>query len=128
MNAEEVVGEFIRRIEAKDLDAACELVTADVEYDNVPMDTTYGPEGIKSVLGPMVAVDEVEFRVLRQIAAGDAVMNERVDRFRIGETWMELPVAGVFVVNGEGLITLWRDYFDMQTLTEQMNAVAAAQG
>ncbi|WP_334141659.1 limonene-1,2-epoxide hydrolase family protein [Rhabdothermincola sp.] len=128
MNAEEVVGEFIRRIEAKDLDAACELVTADLEYDNVPIGKTYGPEGIKSVLGPMVAVDEVEFRVLRQIAAGDTVMNERVDRFRIGERWMELPVAGVFVVNGEGLITLWRDYFDMQTLTEQMNAVAAAQG
>lgn len=127
MSAEAVVGEFIRRIEAKDLDAACELVTPDVEYDNVPMDTAYGPEGIKSVLGAMVAVDEVEFRVLRQIAAGDTVMNERVDRFRIGETWMELPVAGVFVVNDEGLITLWRDYFDMQTLTEQMNAVAAAQ-
>lgn len=120
--------EFIRRVVAKDLDAACELVTPDVEYDNVPMSKTYGPEGIKSVLGAMVNVDEVEFRVLRQIASGDTVMNERVDRFRIGETWMELPVAGIFVVNDEGLITLWRDYFDLQTLTEQMNAVAAALG
>ncbi|MEJ5255651.1 MAG: limonene-1,2-epoxide hydrolase family protein [Acidimicrobiales bacterium] len=128
MSAEEVVDEFIRRVVAKDLDAACELVTPDVEYDNVPMGRTFGPEGIRSVLGAMVNVDEVEFRVLRQVARGDTVMNERVDRFRIGARWMELPVAGVFVVNAEGLITLWRDYFDLQTLTDQMNALAADAG
>ncbi len=126
MTPEEVVDEFVRRVVAKDLDAACELVTADVEYDNVPMGKNFGPEGIKAVLGAMVSVDEVEFVILRQVAVGDTIMNERVDRFRIGETWMDLPVAGVFVVNDDGLISLWRDYFDMATLTDQMNAVAAA--
>jgi limonene-1,2-epoxide hydrolase len=33
---------------------------------------------------------------------------------------MELPVAGVFEVDASGLITLWRDYFDMETFTSEM--------
>lgn len=124
MNAEEIVNTFIARVVAKDLDGACELVAADVEYDNVPMGKVEGPEGIKATLGPMVeGLDEVEFVVLRQTATGNVVMNERVDRFRIGDRWADLPVAGVFEVGPDGLITLWRDYFDQQTLNDQLAAL-----
>ena len=42
------------------------------------------------------------------------------DRFKIGDGWLEMPVAGFFEVNGDGLITLWRDYFDLATYTDQM--------
>ena len=41
--------------------------------------------------------------ILRQTASGNIVMNERVDRFRLGEKWMDLPVAGVFEVGDDGL-------------------------
>ena len=54
MTPEQTVDLFIERIVAKDLDGACELVTDDVEYDNVPMGKNVGPDGIKSVLGAMV--------------------------------------------------------------------------
>ena len=122
---EAIVDEFIRLVVAMDLDAACELVTADVEYDNVPMGKNFGPDGIKAVLGAMSAgIDEVQFVVYRQVAAGNIVLNERLDRFRVGEAWIDLPVAGVFEVDADGLITLWRDYFDMATLTDQMTALA----
>lgn len=47
------------------------------------------------------------------------MFNERLDRFRIGGGWLELPVAGVFEVDGDGAITLWRDYFDMGTYQRQ---------
>ena len=69
-------------------------------------------------------LDEVEFVVHRQTATGNIVMNERSDRFRLGENWLDLPVVGVFEVNGDGKITLWRDYFDMQTFTDQMAKLA----
>lgn len=124
MTAEEIVNEFIKRVVAKDLDGACELVTADVEYDNVPMGKNFGPEGIKGLLGPMVeGLDEVQFVVHRQTVTGDTVMNERTDRFRIGEKWMDLPVMGVFVVTEDGLVSLWRDYFDVGTFNEQLAAI-----
>jgi limonene-1,2-epoxide hydrolase len=121
MTPEETVNEFVRRVVAKDLDHACELVTPDIEYDNVPMGKNYGPDGIKSVLGAMVdGVGRVEFVVHRQIVVGNVVANERTDRFEVNGTWVDLPVAGFFEVNDDGLISLWRDYFDMPTLMNQM--------
>lgn len=125
MTPEEIVDEFIRRVVAKDLDGACELVAADVEYDNVPMGKNIGPEGIKAFLQPMVdGLDEVEFVVHRQTATGRVVMNERTDRFRVKDAWMDLPVAGIFEVDDDGRITLWRDYFDLQTMMDQMAKLA----
>ena len=126
MTPEEVVDEFIARVVRVDLDAALELVTPDIEYDNVPMGKVFGPDGIKSILGPMIeGLDEVEFAIVRQVAAGNIVMNERVDRFRVGDQWIDLPVAGVFEVNDEGLITLWRDFFDQPTLMDRLAEVMA---
>jgi limonene-1,2-epoxide hydrolase len=124
MTPEETVNEFVKRVVSKDLDAACELVTPDVEYDNVPMGKNYGPDGIKAVLGAMVdGVGTVEFVINRQHAVGNVVVNERVDRFEVNGTWIDLPVAGFFEVNDDGLISLWRDYFDMPTLMNQMTEV-----
>jgi len=127
MTPDETVSEFMARICRFDIDGACELVTADVEYDNVPMGKNHGPEGIKGLLGPMVgALDEVDWVIHRQAAAGATVMNERTDRFRMGERWMELPVVGVFEVDDEGRIRLWRDYFDMATFNEQLAELTGA--
>ena len=124
VDPETVVNEFIARILRMDLDGACELVTPDVEYDNVPMSKVFGPDGIRTMVEAMVGIfDEIEFVIVRQLSVGDTVMNERVDRFRAGDTWIDLPVAGVFVVNDEGLITLWRDYFDQPTLMDKIAAL-----
>jgi limonene-1,2-epoxide hydrolase len=121
---EEVVDEFIRRITSNDLDAAVALVTADVEYDNVPFAKVIGPEAMKAFLAQMgTGVDEIEFIVHHQVAQGNVVMNARNDRFRIGEKWLDLPVAGVFEIDDNGLIKLWRDYFDMATYTDQLTAI-----
>jgi limonene-1,2-epoxide hydrolase len=120
MAAEDIVSEFMARIVRMDLDGACELVADDVEYDNVPMGKVYGPDGIKSVLGQMVGMlDEVDWVIHRQIASDSLVLNERTDRFGKGGKWMELPVAGVFEVRDNKII-LWRDYFDLTTMTNQL--------
>lgn len=124
MGVEEIVNEFMARVVRMDLDAACELVSDDVEYDNVPMGKVVGPDGIKSVLGQMVGMlDEVDWVIHRQVAAGSLVLNERTDRFGKDGKWIELPVAGVFEVI-DGRITLWRDYFDMTTFTNQLTELA----
>jgi limonene-1,2-epoxide hydrolase len=125
MTPSETVDEFIRRICAMDLDGACELVTDDCEYDNVPMGKGVGPAGIKAVLEPMVGgLDEVTFVVHRQAVSGNVVMNERSDRFRSGDVWLDLPVAGVFEVTDDGRISLWRDYFDMGQLNAELAKLA----
>ncbi|MGD9702280.1 MAG: limonene-1,2-epoxide hydrolase family protein [Acidimicrobiia bacterium] len=121
MTPEETVDEFIRRVMALDLDGACELVSDDVEYDNVPIGKNHGPDAMKSFLSSMSDFDEVELVVHRQTSSGNVVMNERSDRFRNGDRWIVLPVAGVFEVDAAGKLVLWRDYFDLATFTAQMH-------
>ena len=116
---DEVVTAFIDAVERRDLDAALALVAPDCEYDNVPIGSVRGPEAIRQVLAPLVArTDEIAWPVSRTAAAGTIVFNERVDRFRTGDHWVELPVTGVWEVH-DGLITLWRDYFDLETYRRQ---------
>lgn len=122
-----VVAEFIAAVEAKDIDRALGYLAEDVSYENVPMDPIVGRELTGVVLrGFLEPAIEVDWRVSREIVAGNVVVNERVDRFRIGETWVQVPVVGVWEINDDGLITLWRDYFDMETYTSQLSTLTDA--
>ena len=129
MTPEATVDEFIRRVVAVDLQGAAALVSDDLVYDNVPVGPTHGPDGLVEFLTGMTAgIDEVEFVIHRQTAKGNVVMNERTDRFRLGETWIDLPVAGVFEVDGDGKISLWRDFFDAATFFDQLTAATTPPG
>ena len=74
--------------------------------------------------GFLQPAQEVDWRVDREWQIGDAVINERVDRFKIGDGWLELPVAGFFEV-ADGQITLWRDYFDMGSYMSQLSSLTS---
>jgi limonene-1,2-epoxide hydrolase len=124
MTPDETVTAFIQAIEAKDLDAALALADEGIVYDNVPMAAVTGVDATRAMLESFVAgSDEIEWVIHQQVATGDVVMNERTDRFRTGDAWVEIPVAGVWVVT-DGHIALWRDYFDMQGLMAQMTAAS----
>ena len=122
MNAEGVVAGFIAAIERGDLEGAMGYLAPDCEYDNVPMSKAIGHEQIRGVLGMFVGPSNpLEFKVLRQAATGNVVMNERIDVLTIGDKQVELPVAGVWEVDtATNKITLWRDYFDMGQFNSQM--------
>ena len=70
-----------------------------------------------------IRVDGGRVKAETRLAAGSLVLTERTDRFGKEGNWIELPVAGVFEVI-DGRITLWRDYFDMTTFTDQLTALA----
>ena len=123
MTPDEVVTALVRACEARDLDAVAALVTDDIEYDNVPIGKVHGPDGVRKVLsgGVTEAASQVEWVVHRQVAAGSTVMNERTDRFLVGGRWIEIPIAAVFEVR-DGRVSLWRDYFDLETYRLQRQA------
>ena len=119
-----LVTNFITAIERGDLAHAITLLSDDCEYDNVPMGKVFGAVAVNDTLAPFLArYDRVEWIVHHQVSSGNldhgVVMNERADRFRTGETWIEMPVAGLFLVR-HGKIALWRDYFDRDTLLRQL--------
>jgi limonene-1,2-epoxide hydrolase len=126
MTPSELVSDFISAFNSRNLEAAIAMVDSECEYDNVPMGKVVGPEGIRASLEPFMAMcDQIEWLVAHQVESGTlhagVVMNERVDRFHLGDHWLEIAVAGLFVIRNSKIV-LWRDYFDKQTFIEQMSA------
>lgn len=122
MSPDQLVNAFIGAIEAGDLDTALTMVSDDVEYDNVPIGKLHGRESVRGALAPFLgAATAVEWIVHRQAAEGHLVFNERTDRFQLPHGWVEIAVTGVWEVR-DGLITLWRDYFDDASFRRQLPA------
>ena len=80
----------------------------------------HGREAVRDTLEGLLALCTAsEWVEHRSLTEGPVVMNERTDRFELHGQWVDLPVMGVFEVH-DGLITLWRDYFDLQTVMTAM--------
>ncbi len=121
----ETVHAFLKAMAVLDYDSALTLIADICEYENMPMGKVTGPAGVRSVLEPFFAPTlENEFIILRELTNGKTVMAERLDRHRLATGWVELSVMGVFEVEN-GLITLWRDYFDLATIMGKWPAPAA---
>ena len=116
----EITKLFLKALEPLAYDNALALVAEACEYTNPPpIGTVHGPAGIRAVLEPFFAPTlEDEIRILREASQGPIVVLERLDRHRLADKWVELPVTGVFEIHG-GLITYWRDYFDAATILSQ---------
>ena len=113
-----IVAAMIGAIERKDLDEAVTYMADDIEYDNVPMGKVFGPAAVRTTLEPFLArCRRASWEIVHQVASGDTVMNERIDRFEIGDRWVAIAVAGVFVVR-DGRVVLWRDYFDLASSSD----------
>ena len=119
----DLVLQFMKRMGPLDYDGALKLVSDTCEYANPPpYGTVRGPAAIRAVLERFFApTQENAFPVLRAAASGPVVLLERLDRHLVGDTWIELPVTGVYEVH-DGRITYWRDYFDVATLMSQLPA------
>ena len=123
------VRSFISALVARNLSAAAAMVSDDFEYDNVPMGKSFGPDALTSTLSGFFGMcTNIDWEILRQTSSGDMnhgiVLNERDDRVEIHGRWATLPVAGVFEIRN-GKLTLWRDYFDRQTIIDVMTPPTA---
>ena len=124
----ETVNAFIQALENRNVDAAVALVSANCEYDNVPMGKSFGPAAIQDTLNGFFSMcTGIDWEILRQTSSGTlesgTVLNERDDRVEIHGRWATLPVAGVFEIRN-GKISLWRDYYDKQTIIDVMTPPA----
>jgi limonene-1,2-epoxide hydrolase len=105
----------------EEIDGALGLLSDDCFYHNIPLDPVEGIESIRAtVQGFSAGVERVEFETLAIAANGDTVLTERIDRFFFPGNTVALPVMGTFVVNADGKITHWRDYFDMNQFMSQL--------
>jgi limonene-1,2-epoxide hydrolase len=120
---QDVVAEFVRSWGKRDIDRIMGFFRDDAVYINIPIDPpAQGKQAIRNVIAGFVGMaQEIEF-VVHNTAENEAkgvVMNERTDRFRMGDKWVEARVMGVFELEG-GKIRAWRDYFDLAEFQKQM--------
>ena len=116
----ETVTQFCDQIAQGDAAKAAEFFSDDAIYHNIPLDPVSGRDAIRDTIAMFLGMaDKVWFDTLHLVADGSLVMTERVDHFVMGDRDIALPVMGTFEVNGDK-ITAWRDYFDMNQFTSQM--------
>lgn len=112
MTATYTVCAFISHLNAMRFAEAWALLAPDVVYHDIPSTPVVGREAVSRKITdiPMQAMDSI----VHQMAEDDGtVLNERTDRFHLKDgRWVELRVMGSFEVV-DGLITAWRNYFDL---------------
>jgi limonene-1,2-epoxide hydrolase len=117
------VSEFVAAWRRGDVEELMTFIAPDCLYHNIPMEPVMGAAAIRAALSGFAKLASEAEWVLHQIAenAHGVVLTERTDRFKVAGKWVELPVMGAFELR-DGLITAWRDYFDLAQFNEQLPA------
>jgi limonene-1,2-epoxide hydrolase len=111
--AEQVVSRFVGAWERADVDELLAYFTDDAVWHPMPMKPAVGKGALRGAISQWLgATSQLGAEIHLQVSDGRTVMHERTDRFVLGTREMASPVAAVFEVDN-GLITAWREYFDM---------------
>jgi len=119
---EQIIKDFNAAFSRLNVDEVMGFFTDDIVYHNIPWPAAVGRAEVRKVIEGFftgMGMTAANFEVVKQVSAGNLVMNERVDYLTIGGKTVALPVAGVFeLVNGK--IKAWRDYFDADTFNKAL--------
>lgn len=95
-----------------DVETAVGLIDPDIVYTNVSLPTLRGKRRVAGVVrslnNPRTGF---AVRLITVATDGPTVLTERIDELRFGPLRMQFWVCGRFEVR-DGLIAVWRDYFD----------------
>jgi limonene-1,2-epoxide hydrolase len=124
-NPIDIVITFFGHWTANRIEDALAMLSDDVLYDNVPLPNIMGRDHVRKFhqdfgVGRAFKVD---WTVTNIAASGNVVLNERIDVFshESGGT-ITLPVMGTVTVEN-GVITVWRDYFDLGDFERQVSLI-----
>jgi limonene-1,2-epoxide hydrolase len=121
MTPTETVKAFIACWNRLDVEGAMAMFDPDIVYHNMPVEPARGIAAVRKVIEGFPPFTGCEWIVHNVAANGNVVLTERTDRFRMPDgRWIALPVMGAFEVGGDGKITHWRDYFDMNQFMTQV--------
>lgn len=117
-----IVREFIQAWSSLDAEKIVGYFCDDGCYHNMPLDPVSGRSNIlEFVQGFLTTWTATEWEIVTIVADGNIVVAERIDKTKTTAGNVDLPCVGVFEMQ-QGKIKMWRDYFDMATYTNAMNA------
>ena len=115
-NPVDVVREFCALMEQRNSEALRPLLADDAVYQNVGMPAFIGAEAIVDNMGAQFSMfpDAYAFEIVNIASDGPVVLTERLDYIQAPDgTKPGVPVMGTFVVDDDGKIARWTDYFDL---------------
>jgi len=118
---EVVIREFIAAWSNLDAAELASYFTEDGTYHNIPSQPVRGRDNVQAMIAGFTRPwQSTRWEIVSLVAEGDLVVAERVDRTVVNGQPVDLPVVGVFEMR-DGRIHVWRDYFDLNTYTDQLN-------
>jgi limonene-1,2-epoxide hydrolase len=118
---EQFIAAFMAAWPRADADAVADHFAPDANYHNIPLAPVRGRAAIADTLSSFMALGGVIGVDIRHIVGdGPIVMTERIDHLTDDTGTRSLPVMGIFEVH-DGLITSWRDYFDLDHFLRQLS-------
>jgi limonene-1,2-epoxide hydrolase len=112
------VTDFCNSLRDGDMAVACSYLSPDVLYHNMPWPPVVGHAAVRKLLDPLVHGTNNALKIMdiqHTVCTGNVVMNARVETWERRGVHVELPVAGLFVLQ-DGLIVKWCDYWDLATI------------
>ena len=117
---ERLVLDLMSALSTRDAQGLRSFFSEDAAYQNMPLPPAHGIEAVVATLELLLSVMVIEEVETLHVASRDGVVfTERIDRLTARPTGrtFDLPVTGVCRVR-DGLITQWRDYFDLRDFEE----------
>lgn len=116
-----VVREMVQAWNDQNWDKVGELFAPDGVLHSMMIDPVVGRETVASRIKALGAgVEWIELELEHIGVIDGRVYIERKDRFIYNGKRGDVPVMGVLVINDDGLVQLWRDYYDRAQLLSEM--------
>jgi limonene-1,2-epoxide hydrolase len=115
----DVVRNFCALMEQRDAEALRPFLADGAIYQNVGMPAFTGPDAIVENMAAQFAMfpDAYAFEIINLASEGSVVLTERLDYIQTPDgSKPAIPVMGTFVVDADGRITRWTDYFDLNLI------------
>ncbi|GAA4297671.1 limonene-1,2-epoxide hydrolase family protein [Mycobacterium paraffinicum] len=112
----DIVRQFCALMEQRDAEALRPLLAEGAVYQNVGMPAFTGPDAIVENMAAQFSMfpDAYAFEIVNLASEGSVVLTERLDYIQAPDgSKPAIPVMGTFVVDDDGRITRWTDYFDL---------------
>lgn len=120
MNHADTVRAYYAAWKADDLEGVMALCTDDVIAVNVPIGPIHGKAKVRNFFAKFgQGMTAKRYDVFRIIADDTSVVVEGVENYVKGGKQVSLPYMSTFLFR-DGLICEWRDYFDLQTVLQQL--------
>lgn len=121
MTPQETVEAFISHWNSCDIEAMLALCANGIVYHNIPMEPIHGTAAMRAMVeGFLANIAACDWQTRAIAANGNVVLTERTDGFTFKDgRRAAIRVMGTFELDSDGLITAWRDYFDMAEFTRE---------